>query len=328
LVPGGVSRIPGDQTLGFDPDRDLAYGARVFLNVAHCQGPQKKQCRTLHRATFRTRELPTLLSGIVQDQFGNPVAGVRVRLAGSGKTKRTGDNGSFAFGYGKASGSDVEPGDRRLVLNPDWQDREFGVRRVALRVRAGKANEIGPVQLSRLRPDRGFHQVGGGRHLQALAGGRLDLDLRQATVRFPGGEGQGPMHVQILPRTQVPYPSAMKAASPAHLFAFQPAGVEVEGKPHIRMRLPRASSDESGGLPDGLPVTLVGLDPAVGKLVPIGVGEVAGEWVVSKRVESPVALDYLGYAFAPKAAQKLLARFRDGEMSLAALRGQLAGIGK
>jgi hypothetical protein len=325
-VPGGLAPVSGGRQAEFDPARDFAYGAQVFARVEKCQSPEKKDCQAIKRLTFRTRSLPTLLSGVVQDQFGNPVPEVEVRLASTGKTTQTGKRGNFGFGYGRSADEDVEPGQRELILNPDWQDRDLGVRRIQTRVRLGQANPTGAIQLTRLNPNRPFHRVGGGIRLEGLVGNRLDLDLRNARIRFPGGATKSPVHIQLLPLNQIPYPPAFDAAVPNRLFSFQPAGIEVTGAVRLSIRLPQVANSSPRSFPNGMKVTLVGLDPAMGKLVPIGVGEVDNGWVVAKEVGHLSRLDFLGYAFAGAGAYPLLEAYADGEIGIRELRNRMAGI--
>jgi hypothetical protein len=60
---------------------------------------------------------------------------------------------------------------------------------------------------------------------------------------------------------------------------------------------------------------LVGFDKEAKQIVPIGVGEVQGQKVVSITVTEPTALDYLGYAFKNDEAQTIMQQFVDGSIS-------------
>src|SRR5690606_3874115 len=80
-VAGNLAELPGSQVVAFYPTRDLAYDAEVTVEVRY-------DGQELERIRYRTRPLPTFISGVVLDQLQQPVVNVEVQLEELGRSVR------------------------------------------------------------------------------------------------------------------------------------------------------------------------------------------------------------------------------------------------
>jgi hypothetical protein len=317
-VPGGLSLLPGDRTLVFYPERDLAYDAEVLVELAYDGAP-------LASLAYRTRPLPTFLSGTVLDLFGQPVAGVPVVLGEGDESRRTetDSGGGFAFGFGDSAAQSLASGRQRLDLNPGMTLAGWGSRRQWVSVEAARRNELGTLRLAQLNPDVPPVPAAGGDDL-SLLGGDLKLDLTQATLLFPDGRESGDLYAQFLSYSQIPYPIAPLAV-PLYLYGLHPAGVEPSGAVALDLGVPALGEGFEHLPPEGVYVVLLGLDRESGQVVPIGAGQVEGHRVKSRGVVQLRVLDLVGWALAGPQHQDALAAYAAGTLPLVRL---LAVLGR
>jgi len=314
-VAGNLSVLPDGRGAAFYMEREFAYGAQVLVDVIYDGG-------SLARFGYQVRPLPTLLSGLVVDQLGQPVPGITVSLPALNRSTRTDQNGTFSFGYGESAANGLKGGRQRLVLNPGLRDVRFGTLEQWVSIEEGRATRLAALPLAALSPEIAFQRVQSGQPDVSLAQGELRLDLSQARLVFVNGRDNGDLHVQFATRAEVPYRAPQPSVNPLWLYALQP-GARVEGSVGISIAMPSLRGSYDYIPADGTLVLLVGFEPDELRLVPVGVGRIEQRRVVSEgRVALP-ALNYLGYVLVDEARQQLLARYRNGELSLEQLLAEL-----
>ena len=123
---------------------------------------------------------------------------------------------------------------------------------------------------------------------------------------------------------QVAYPF-LASAIPHWVFATQPMGIAVSGKIALTFTMPGLYGSHGYVSDIGERVILVGFDPQVMQIVPVGVGRVNTEnkQVVSEGNVALERLDFLGYALVEQDDQELLERVANGEISLGEMIGTL-----
>jgi len=316
-VPGGLSHFPGNTMAAFYPQRDFAYGATIYVNVL-------VNDEALSRSRFTIRPLPTFIQGFVADQFMQPISGIVIEIPELGRRAVTDGNGSYGFGFGDQAEETLPPGRYRAVINPDLGNRTFGTAERWVNVEDGRLNSVGMTLLPVLNPDEPFRHIASGQPQAILAGGEVSLALPDAVLHFPDGRDQGNVHVQLMKREQIVYPS-LPSATPHWVFALQPMGVEVSGPVDLTFVMPPLYGSHDYVARVGERVLLIGYDPEALQLVPVGVGRVDTDTnkVSSEGEVALQRLDYLGYALVDAEKQVLLGRFAGGEISLRQMIGEL-----
>ncbi len=316
-VPGVLSVLPGSNMVAFYPKRLYAYGATVYVTLRH--GSEE-----LSRSVFHIRPLPTLAEGFVLDQFRNPLEGIEVRLPGLGRETVTDKEGGYGFGFGESADEAIPPGNHLAVMNPGLKNRAYGTVTIRINAQEGRLNDAGITLLPVLNPGEPFSRIVSGHKDQVLAGGDLTLDLSDAGLIFPDGRGVGDVHAQFAERYQIPY-GILRSAMPYWLFAIQPGGIGVSGNVKIIFSMPALRGSHDYFSPAGERVILVGLDPYLLQIVPVGTGlaDPRNRRVVSEGRVALKRLDYLGYAAVGPDIQPILERFASGEISLARMIGEL-----
>lgn len=306
-VNGSLSLMPGGRTLAFYPERELAYGAEVFVDIEY-------DGVLLGHFNYRTRALPTMLSGSVQDAFGQAVVAVEVALPGQARRATTDRNGGFAIGFGDAAAKGLQGGRWMLEVNPGMALAGYGSRRQWISIEAGRSNEIGMLRLAPLNRDIPPVPAAGGEDV-VLLGGALKLDLSRAVLQFPDARDEGDLYPQFLSFSQLPFP-ATDLAVPHFLYGIHPAGVDVQGGIGIDLEVPSFNQRYDHLPPEDSFVILVGLDPSAARIVPVGVGQVKGKRVLSRGQVSMPVLDLIGYALAAPHQQDALAAYAAGRLNL------------
>ncbi len=307
-VPGGLSILPGNQTVAFYPARHLGFNAELYVSVRY-QGEE------LGHFNFKVRKLPTFVIGGVVDQFGQPLKGVRVSLPELGRTGVTNGDGSFAFGFQEAPGNEIPGGRQRLVINPDFATPGYGTQVRTLNLQEGRKNEVGLARLQELHPEIPFQLIASGQAEVSLASDELQLDLSESRLLFANGRTAGNVHVQFLPYEQL-NARISAGAMPHWAFAVQPRGIRVEGPVGLKVRMPALG----GGydyLPEGTEhLVLVAFDPEREVIRPVGVGRIENHQVSSVGKLNIEALDYLGYALVDPKHNELLRDVAAGDKTL------------
>jgi hypothetical protein len=319
-VPGGFSTVPGRQTFTFYPRREYGYGGKVSVRVSY-EGEE------VLRSSFDVRRLPTLVSGLVADQFLNPLVGVTVTLPDSGKSTVTDAEGAFGFGYGLVEEA-IAGGTHRVVVNPGMVDRRYGTVEHRITLQPERRNEAGVLRVPLLNPQIPFSLLRSGDAHALLGEGGVALDLSSAQIVMPDGAPEGIVHAQPLVGLRVGYVTHPSAV-PVLTYALQPMGIEVSGPIGVTLALPVVSGDDEyiDSLPDR--VLLVGLNPDAAMIVPIGVARVdrAARRVVSEGPLAPERLDFLGIALVAQSNAADLDAYVAGNLGIGQLIGRLPSGG-
>ena len=318
LVTGRLAVTPDNRAVVFYPGREFAYGAQVYVDIIY-------DGKSLFRFGYAVRSLPTLFSGAVTDELGQPLAGITVTLPSQGRSAITDRYGAYSFGFEVSAVDALKAGRQRVVINPGLQDRRYGSIEQWANIQAGHYTQLPGIMLPVLNPEVPFQRISGGQSQAIMANGDLELNLGAARLVFADGRNSGDVHVQFLERQEVPYRS-QTVANPLWLFGIQP-GVRVEGSVGFSMRMPPLFGSYDYLPEDGTLVLLVAFDQENLNLEPIGVGRVEAGRVVSDGPVRMTSLNYLGYVLLEEAAQDLLSRYRNGEIGLEQLIGALQSNG-
>jgi len=315
LVPGELMPLPGHQAYAFYPSRHYGFNATVYVDVLY-------DGEDLGRYQFQVRPLPTFITGGVRDQFGQPLAGIKVALPDLGLEATTNADGSFGFGAQTRPGEEIPGGRHEIRINPGFADARYGSRSLSVSVQEGNRNGLGQFLIPELSPNVPFHAVSSAQQQLVLAGGDLQVDLSNAQLLFDDGNTSGDIQTQFFPHEHLGVAS-LPAFSPLWAYATQPRGVEVEGSVSVRMVMPQL-----GGKYDYIPpgterVVLVGYDPSREVLAPVGVGRVDNHTVTSEGELALETLDYLAYVIVAPQHQPLLEDFSNGSIGLNQLISEL-----
>ena len=314
-VPGEVTLLPGSRGLVFFPARHYGFNARVFVEVLY-------DGETLERYRFKVRPLPTFITGGLNDQFGQPLAGVKVTLPELGLRSETNDDGAFSFGFNARPDERIPGGRHELVINPGFDTPGYGSERTTISVEQGRKNELGLLQVPELSDNAPFQRVSASQQSLSLAGGDLEIDVSDAQLLFRRGRTSGEIQVQFFPFSHLAVPM-MPGFTPLWAYATQPRGVEVDGPVGLRIKMPRLR----GGydyIPEGTErVVLLGFDTDRDVLAPVGIGRIENHIVTSENGVNLDTLDYIAFAMVPPRHQPLLEAVAAGEKSLNQLIAEL-----
>ncbi|MDG9925148.1 MULTISPECIES: thrombospondin type 3 repeat-containing protein [unclassified Pseudomonas] len=316
-VSGKLSELPGSQVVAFYPEQDLAYDAEITVEATYAG-------EELGRIRYRTRPLPTLITGTLMDQLSQPAVNVEVRIEELGRSTVTNRDGGFSFGFAEGAERNIAGGQYQLQLNPGQANKSYGSSSRAITVQQGALNDIGRVPLSQLSSELPYVPLRGGEQFSLLQG-EIKLDLTQARLQFPDGQQQGDVHAQMLTITELPFP-VDPMAMPYWMYSLQPGGVRVEGEVSLDLAaLPLGDSHEY--LPEnGGHVVIVGLDPEAGRVVPVGVGVIDNFRIRSVGKLELHSLDLLGFALAGLEAQPALQAYATGDINLRQLQAELYSV--
>jgi hypothetical protein len=182
----------------------------------------------------------------------------------------------------------------------------------------GRLTQSGVFRAPLLSPDKPFEHVVSTQPDVVLARGSLVIHLNGSTLHFPDGRSEGDVYVQSLFGPEIAYPIT-PISIPLMAWSVQPMGIDVQGSPQVDFTIPKPDlyDDYVSSLPER--VLLVGLDPDMLAIAPIGVGTVdkSARRVRSEGVLQMRRLDFIGITpFPSAAAQKALADYGHGTISL------------
>lgn len=306
-VSGGLAFYPDNKFLSFHPDETLAYGAEIFVDVIY-------DGNSLTRFVYTVQELPTIIGGLVADQFATPLENIRVEIPELNLAGVTDNNGNYVFGSGSEFSEALPGGRYRLIANPNQLNPRYGVIEVWTSVQEGRLNNPSTVRIPLLDSELPYKNIGPGDTNLSLMGGDLLMDLSEATVTFANGRNQGIIHTQFMPANQISFES-IPGAIPFWLYAIQPSGISVSGDVGLSIKLPPLFGSFDYAPPEGSLVAIVGFDVDRKVIKTIGVGEVNNLRVDTVAKVPLTSLDYIGFAFAVVEAQPLLEQFRDGQIT-------------
>jgi fibronectin type 3 domain-containing protein len=308
LVPGESGMLTGNTVAVFYPSRDFAYYADLYVTVRYAG-------QEFERFTFKVREIPTFLQGMVLDPASQPIGGLTVSLPGLGLEAVTSSNGSYAFGFGLPERA-LPAGRHEIVFNPGRADPAFAEIRQWVSVQKGQLNRNGGMVVPFLSADIPFRPISSRQATAILAEGDLVLDLSLADLRFPNGRTSGDMHVQFAAAGQYSH-ATLPGIEPQWVFAVQPPGIAVTGKVGVTLELPALNGSFSYLPVTPIFVVMLGFDQTSKQIVPVGVGRLENQKVTATLTQLR-ALDYLGYVIVPT-DQKILEDYANGVISLQAL---------
>ncbi|WP_303900904.1 carboxypeptidase-like regulatory domain-containing protein [Thiohalomonas denitrificans] len=314
-VPGKLSVLPTRRVVAFYPERDFAYNGEVFVDVEYEE-------EALTRIRFNTRPLPTFVTGVVVDQFRQPVPDVEVTLPEHERTARTNANGAFAFGFGDPAGETLPGGRFRLVVNSGMANPRYGTRRQWVNIQNGRRNPVGAVTLPATNRKQPLVPLQG-RKQTLFLNGALNVDLTGAELQFPDGRRRGDAQAQFMTFSQIPY-RVEPLAVPHWMYVLQPEGITVEGETAIDVAVPKLNETHDYLPPNGSYVVMLGLDGKSRHIVPVGVGQIRDFRVVSVGKSHYETLDAIGYALVGETMQPLLSDYAEGKATLRDLLSALA----
>lgn len=307
-ISGSYSVLPGNQIVAFYTSRQFGFNGDVRVEVTYDNDE-------LARFSFKIRPLPTFVIGGVADQFGQPLAGVKVSLPDLGRTTTTNKDGSFAFGFQEQAGKEIPGGRHKVIINPDFSLPGYGVQVRTLSLQEGRKNEVGLMRLTELHPEIPFQLVSSGQAEVDFAGGDLKLDLSAARLLFNNGRPSGNVQYQFMPFEQL-NTTMTPGLWPQWMFSAQPRGVIVENPVGIDIKMP-ALNGSYDYVPAGLEyVVLLGYDPEREVIEPVGIGKIQNYRVVSLGGLNIKTLDHLGYAWLDPKHQPLLKQVAEGTKSM------------
>lgn len=315
LIPGSYSVLPGNQTIAFYTTRQFGFNGDIRVDVSYAE-------EELARFNFKVRSLPTFVIGGVADQFGQPLAGVKVSLPELDRTTITNKDGSFAFGFQEQPGNEIPGGRHKIIINPDFSLPYYGVQVRTITLQEGRKNAVGLLRLAELHRDIPFQLTSSGQADSSFVGGDLRLDFSDARLLFNNGRLSGNVQFQFMPFEQL-NTAFTPGFWPQWMFAGQPRGVTVENTVGIDIKMPALN----GGydyIPEGTDyIVLLGYNPEREVIEPVGIGKIENYRVVSLGKVNINALDYLGYALLDPTHQPLLQQVAEGTQSMQQLISKL-----
>ena len=317
-VAGSIAPLPGSTVMAFYPERELGYGANVFITVTY-------DGNEMERAQFKVRDLPTFITGGVQDQLGQPLAGITVKLKELNRSTKTDRDGAYHFGFGDAAKNNIPSGEYTLEFNPEFKDTRYGSISFRESVVEGRMNPMDLRTVPALDPTINFVPVQGGGEV-TLLGGDLVMDLTDTRLVFPDQNTSGPIHVQFTDFSQFPYP--LGPLGYGHwLYFVQPGGIAVEGSiTGLDIAMPAIMGSYDYVPDNGYYVVMLGLDDRSQLIVPVGVGQIENYRVRSVGELQYQRLDAIGYGMVPYEWQETLAKYANGDISLELMRAELSSV--
>ncbi len=313
IVPGAFGVLPGNTVGVYQPSRIFAYGAELFVTVTY-DGAE------FYRSSFKVREIPTFIQGVVQNQQGNPIQGLDVHLPKYDITATTGANGSFAFGFGLRPEKTIGGGQVEIVYNPQGKALKYGTISKFIHLEQGHLNRKGSAVVPILNDQIPYRPIATGQSQAILANGELEFDFSNTELLFPSNRDRGEVHVQFLTARALNY-GGIPILQPQWVYGVQPSGIQVNGEVDVRINAPQQRGSRDYLPPIDTYVVVIGFDMKRKVLAPIGVG-LMSNFVVNATLRDINSLDYIGYAFTGL-EQEFLQRVANGEISVQALISEL-----
>ncbi len=316
-VAGSLSLLPGERMVEFYPDKDLSFGASVFVEIKH-QGVE------LARFIYNVRNTPTFIKALVNDQNGDFVGGIKVTLPELGIEAVTDSSGGFTVAGRGTSDNTIATDLYRLVINPNQANANYGISERLIKIENGQVNTLGNITVAALNPDVPYRIISSGVASNILVAGDLVIDTLNANLKFSDGSNKGAVHVQLMDYSSNTYQSEVLKLSPLWMYNLQPAGIEVTGSIGLQIKMPRLYGSHDYIPAENTPVLLMGVNKDSLSVVPVGVGTIINKSVVSQGGINLTRLDYLGYTLVPEASYTLLQQYLDNSLSLDQLNALLS----
>jgi hypothetical protein len=315
-VTGSLSLLPGERIVEFYPEKDLSFGATVFVDVAY-QGTE------LTRFIYKVRNTPTFIKGVITDQNGVTLQGIKITLPELGIETLTDSNGTFTTGGRGTTDNTIPTGIYRLVINPEQTNTHYGISERIIKLNNGRVNGIGTLAVAGLNLDLPYRTIRSNEASNSLVNGDLVIDTRGARLQFNDGRDQGAVHVQMINYGANIFQSNSLRLSPLWVYNLQPTGINVSGSVSLKMKMPTLYGSYEYIPAENTPVLIMGQDAITLDLKPIGVGTIINNTVVSQGELNIERLDYIGYTLVAQANYPLLQQVLDNTLSLDQLTVQL-----
>jgi len=315
-VAGSLSLLPGERIVEFYPDKDLSFGASVFVEISH-QGDQ------LTRFIYQVRNTPTFIQGAIADQANVTVAGIKVRIPELNVETITDSNGVFTFSGQGTTDNTIATGLYHFEVNPEQSNPGYGSNERLIKLENGRVNGIGNIGVPELNLDVPYRSVRSNVLSNVLVAGDLIIDTRNARLQFNDGSDEGAVHVQVINYGENIFQSETLNLSPLWVYNLQPGGIKVSGTIGLEIKMPSLYGSFDYIPADNTPVLIMGQDATTLALEPIGVGTVINNTVVSQGELKLERLDYIAYTLVPPEDYPLLQQYLDGNLTLEQLKAQL-----
>lgn len=152
----------------------------------------------------------------------------------------------------------------------------------------------------------------------------LSIDARQADIIFPGGEGVGPVRVQLIPQLANLTEIFDGRYTPLWRYEVYPSGIRIDGSVKLNLGVPEYRGSYNYIPQKGKLVVILGRDDNSLKMVPVGVGRLEeGPTVQSVGGLHFSSLDYIAFAAVSDDMQPMLALYVNGEIGIDELRMRL-----
>lgn len=304
---GTLSQFPGNRYTSYNPAERYNYGATIFVTVIY-------DGNELNRFSFKVKDVPTIISGMVRDQLGEAIEGIEVTIPEFKLSGLTDEKGNFNL-RSENAGKPLKAGRYSVIYNPDMAKAIYGTAENEFSVQLGNINTVRTQIVSLLNPGIAFSYIRSGQNPAVLNSGNLELDLTDATLTFANGRDSGNLHSQFAKISEIAAPT-IKEASPYWMYTVQPAGVEVAGKVGVKIQMPILFGSHDYVPENGTLVVMLGFNNDTRLIEPVGVGRIENNVVTSVNKLTIQTMDYFGYAMVATEHQPILQRFVSGETTL------------
>jgi len=315
-VAGNLSLLPGERIVEFYPDKDLSFGASVFVEINH-QGTE------LGRFIYHVRNTPTFIQAAISDQNGASLEGINVTIPQLGLETITDNNGSFTVGGRGTTDNTIPSGIYRLVINPKQENANYGIGERIIKLDNGRMNRVGTFAIPGINLNVPYRNLSSSVNNNTLVSGDLIIDTSSARLQFSDGSDKGAVHVQMINYGVNIFQSDAVNLSPMWVYNLQPAGIKVTGNIGLQIKMPRLFGSYDYIPPENTPVLLMGQNPDTLNLTPIGVATIISNTVVSQGNVNLERLDYIGYTLVSKEDYPLLQQYLDNTIGIEQLAAQL-----
>ena len=306
-VNGGLLFSPDNRFVSFQAANLYAYDAQLYVEV-------KYDGASIGRYQYQVKPLPTLLVGTLTDQVQTPLGGINISFPELGLTTKTNSQGNYRLRIEKTG---MQNGRYRQVINGGLDNPLYGSQESYVDIEAGRLNRLTRKMLPQLSDTVPFVTISSGEQV-SLVQGRLQLDLTEGSLLFPNGRDSGAVHVQFTPLHYFTVAVDI-SAFPGWLYAVQPSGIQVEGDVGVQINMPLPTDSVAYTPEDGTYVAIVGFDPNLKMVVPIGVGQVQNKQVYSVGKLALQSLNYIGYVLMGEEGQAVLRKYASEQNSSPAL---------
>lgn len=304
-VDGSTRIHTSNRIATYTPNRRFHYGSQVEVSARY-------DGERIARFRFGTRELPTIISGTVVDQFGRPVPDIKVRLPEIDAVQTTGPNGGYYFGAEHQPDVAWPEGQYEVEVNGALDNIRYGSVHDVVFARKSRLNSQAALIIPVLDESIPFRRISGGRELRAYDDHRLRVDFSDAELTFPDGRRSGAVHVQKREFGEYNY-RTRSSITPLWIYDVEPKYINVSGTVSLTSEWNRQSEDVQFDMPQL--VVIVAYDRDSETLQPAGVGRVEGTSLESVGSLQMNSFNAIGIAVVPEEGQEILQQWVDGDIA-------------